>query len=202
MEGDERELIDFLAPYAQYYEEVGENGAARRIKCLVTGHEMSRKLAAVRAHFDGRRFKAKADKWVPAFDYTQYEPHIIPDRSNPKHFLFCRLTQSTLMRLPRVVEAHVQGRRYRHTLEQQQRADEDEEAARLEDDVDQNEMPEFMRRDADLMLGEEEQEEGEGEGEEQEDGEQEPRAKGRRLVQLEEEMPVFQGRKKRKKHDK
>ncbi len=189
---DDPELEAFLAQYSAYYVDSSENGAPPRLRCLVTGHEMPRKLAAVKPHFLGRRFKSKVDKWKPDFDYAQYEPHIVPDRSNPKHFLFCRLTHSVLPRLPLVVEAHVNGRKFKHALTvEQTQADQEGEDGGDAMEIDQNELPEFMRDDADLMGGE-----GEGEGDEEEEEAEEP---GRRLVQLEDDMPVFQGRKKKKK---
>jgi hypothetical protein len=185
---DDPELDAFLAQYSAYYSDASENGGPRRVRCLVTGHEMPRKLAAVKPHFLGRRFKSKVDKWKPNFDYAQYEPHIVPDRSNPKHFLFCRLTHSVLPRLPLVVEAHVNGRKFKQAMTiEQVEGDADELPDGDEMEIDQDELPEFMRDDADLMRGDEEQEE----------VEEEPPS--RRLVQLEEDMPVFQGRKKKKR---
>jgi hypothetical protein len=189
---------EFLSQHVprECYEIVTESD---RIRCLVTGHEMARSVQAIKSHFEGRKFKAKAGKWKPAFNFAQYEPHIVEDRSNPKHFLYCRITRSTIPRLAGSVEAHVNGRRYQNALllqEQRGGGNEDEDLEEDDVDVDPSEMADVMRDDVDVMWGDEK----EGDEEVEEDQEEEP--SGRELIELEKDIFVFRGRKKRKKGSK
>ena len=197
------EVGAFLKAHSGFWEEM-EGG---RIRCLVTDHEMARSLPALKAHFEGRRFRNKVSKWKPGFDFAQFEPYIVPDKSNPKHFLYCRLTKRTLPRLAKDVEAHVQGRRYRSNLALQKREEEEEEQQQQEDDgIDQDEIPEFMRDDPDVVgvkgrLREQQDDDGDDEDNDENEEEEEEGVGGgeRQLVELEENVFVFQGRNKKRK---
>ena len=107
------EMEEYLVVVKEYVE-VLESG---KIKCLVTGHEMPAKKEVLQKHFEGKKFKAKKAKWVRDYDFTQHEPYIVPDRTNPKHFLYCKVTKRPLNRAAKEVEAHVNGRRYKAALE-------------------------------------------------------------------------------------
>lgn len=187
----EDEVSVFLADHVprECYEVIAETG---RIRCLVTGHEMARSLSAVKTHFQGRKFKAKVGKWKPAFDFTQFEPNIVEDRTNPRHFLYCRLTRSTIPRLAASVEAHVNGRRYQNALLLRER----EGGSEDEDGIDPDQMAEAMRDDIDLMWAGQEHD---GVYEGDEDDEDDSEHRGRELVELEKDVFVFQGRNKRRK---
>ncbi len=207
MSGDrdeEERLSAFLSPLSSYVERT-ESG---RLRCLVTGHEMAPTLAAARPHFEGKRFGNLVKKWKPAFDYAQFEPYIVADSSNPKHFLYCRLTKRRLPRQAAVVEKHVQGRRYRSNLALQKRKKEEVNEVEAEEEVDA--IPEFVREMEEMeKRGEEEDEQEIVDGEIDEDDEDvgdddvdvvNGRVLGdRRLVELEDNVFVFQGRKKRRK---
>ena len=45
-------------------------------------------------------------------DYSKYEPFIMPHKTKPK-MLYCTLTGTELNRIPKQVEAHVNGKRFR-----------------------------------------------------------------------------------------
>lgn len=46
-------------------------------------------------------------------DFSKYEPFVVAHKKNPK-LLFCTLTRIELNRIPKEVEAHVNGKRYRN----------------------------------------------------------------------------------------
>ncbi|ELR55176.1 hypothetical protein M91_19667, partial [Bos mutus] len=51
----------------------------------------------------------------PAFDYAEFEPHIVPSTKNP-HQLFCKLTLRHINKSPEHVLRHTQGQRYQRAL--------------------------------------------------------------------------------------
>lgn len=84
-------------------------------------------------------------------DFSKYEPLIVAHKTNPK-LLFCTLTRKELNRIPKQVEAHVNGKRFKNRkaeaegLKQAQRqpmkeeseeeGEESEEEGKEEDDAD------------------------------------------------------------------
>ena len=58
----------------------------------------------------------KAKEWY-SVDYSQYLPHIVAHRSNPKQ-LYCQLTRSTLPKIPLKVAAHVNGKKYKRLMQE------------------------------------------------------------------------------------
>ena len=97
-------------------------------------------FSALQKHFQGRKYQRKRAKFVPAFDYAQYEPYLVPHRHNPKHQLYCTLTKCYVNRQPKEVLAHVEGRRYRAALAEEERLKAREVPEDLEEDL-----PEFLR---------------------------------------------------------
>ncbi|CAN0484385.1 unnamed protein product, partial [Scytosiphon promiscuus] len=79
-------------------------------------------------------------------DFTKYEPLIVGHKTNPK-LLFCTLTRIELNRIPKEVEAHVNGKRFRNRkaemegLKQAQRQPmvEESEEEEEEEEVDEEE---------------------------------------------------------------
>ncbi|XP_066568722.1 surfeit locus protein 2 [Amia ocellicauda] len=103
------EVQDFLQqhPFLQLTE-------GNKVKCTLNGHELPCRLAELRGFTGGKRYQrlsAAAD-----FDYSQYEPHVVPSSKQPKQ-LFCRLTLRHINRLPHHVLRHVSGRRYQRALQ-------------------------------------------------------------------------------------
>ena len=89
------------------YIALSENGT--RIRCLLTTHEMPARVDAVLSHLNGKKFK-KAKDWYKQ-DYFKYLPYIVADKKSERH-LFCRLTRTTLNKIPKEVEKHVNGQRF------------------------------------------------------------------------------------------
>ncbi|XP_053709996.1 surfeit locus protein 2 [Synchiropus splendidus] len=85
----------------------------KKIKCTLNGHEMPCSLVEIQNFTKGKKYEklcAAAD-----FNYSQYEPHIIPSTKQPKQ-LFCKLTLRHLNRQPHHVLLHVNGKRFKKAL--------------------------------------------------------------------------------------
>lgn len=89
---------------------------ARKVKCALTGHELPCRLPELQVYTRGRKYQRLA-RASPAFDYAEFEPHIVPSTKSP-HQLFCRLTLRHLNRCPEHVLRHTRGRRFQRALRQ------------------------------------------------------------------------------------
>mmetsp|Transcript_19942 Transcript_19942/g.27684 ORF Transcript_19942/g.27684 Transcript_19942/m.27684 type:complete len:325 (-) Transcript_19942:177-1151(-) len=89
-----------------------------KIKCLVTGHEMTKDLEAMEKHWSGKSYKKKkrAYKTGEAVNLEEFE-WIIPHKFE-KNKAFCVLTKDTLNRDIDEIKRHVEGRRYLRKLEE------------------------------------------------------------------------------------
>ncbi|XP_060106568.1 surfeit locus protein 2 [Heteronotia binoei] len=85
-----------------------------RVQCTLTGHELPCQLAALQAYTSSRKY-LRLNKVSGAWDYRDYEPHIVPSTKN-RHQLFCKLTLRHFNRTPEQVLHHVQGHRYQKAL--------------------------------------------------------------------------------------
>ncbi|CAM5109509.1 unnamed protein product [Natator depressus] len=85
-----------------------------KVKCRLTGHELPCRMPELQAYTSGKKY-LRLIKTARAFDYSEFEPHIVPSTKNP-HQLFCKLTLRHINRLPEHVLRHVQGRRYQRAL--------------------------------------------------------------------------------------
>lgn len=95
--------------------EVGEGDNKRvRIRCDLTQHEMLPRKEAIETYLKGKKFQ-KAKEWY-CYDYTQYEPYIVPHRRKDK-CLFCNVTDTVLNRIPAEVEKHVNGKKFQRLKE-------------------------------------------------------------------------------------
>ncbi|XP_038600469.1 surfeit locus protein 2 [Tachyglossus aculeatus] len=90
--------------------------ARGKVRCLLSGHEMPCRLADLQTYTGGAKYRRLAGGAPPAFCYTQFQPHIVPDHHNT-HQLFCKLTLRRINKLPEHVLRHVRGRRYRRALQ-------------------------------------------------------------------------------------
>jgi hypothetical protein len=94
--------------------------------------------AFFQAHLNGKKYKKmKAAQKAEEYNFKQHEPHIVPNKRDPRK-LFCHRTKLHLNRVPEEVEVHVKGRRFRARLKeweekQQRRA---EKAARKQAKAD------------------------------------------------------------------
>ncbi|XP_072096535.1 surfeit locus protein 2 [Mobula birostris] len=90
-----------------------------RVKCSLTGHELPYRLADLQAYTKGKKYQRLMTK--EPFDYSQFEPHIVPSTKNPLQ-LFCKLTVRHINRIPQHVLRHVGGKRYQKALQKYEEA--------------------------------------------------------------------------------
>nr|XP_017517847.2 surfeit locus protein 2 [Manis javanica] len=91
-----------------------EPGACR-VRCALTGHELPCRLPELQVYTRGKKYR-RLVRSSPAFDYAEFEPHIVPSTKNP-HQLFCKLTLRHINKAPEHVLRHTQGRRYQRALQ-------------------------------------------------------------------------------------
>ncbi|KAG5272566.1 hypothetical protein AALO_G00166920 [Alosa alosa] len=104
-----KDLIDFLKnhPFLQATD-------ANKIRCTLNGHEFPCSLNELKNFTLGKKYKKLSA--VAEFDYSQYEPHVVPSTKEPNH-LFCKLTLRHINRLPHHVLRHVNGKRFQKALQ-------------------------------------------------------------------------------------
>ncbi|XP_012729976.2 surfeit locus protein 2 [Fundulus heteroclitus] len=85
----------------------------KKIKCTLNGHEMPCSLTELQGFIQGRKYKKLTTE--AEFNYSQYEPHIVPSTKQPNR-LFCKLTLRHLNRKPDHVLRHVSGKRFKKAL--------------------------------------------------------------------------------------
>ncbi|CEM31370.1 unnamed protein product [Vitrella brassicaformis CCMP3155] len=110
MSAKDDDLLEFVRQHEDltYLEDRG------KIKCIITDHEMPLRRDVVDAHLKAKKYLAAKKGWHQ-HDYTQYEPYIVPHKTN-KSKLYCTLTGHSLNRNPDEVQREVNGRRYRNAL--------------------------------------------------------------------------------------
>ncbi|XP_053774905.1 surfeit locus protein 2 [Desmodus rotundus] len=87
---------------------------ACKVRCALTGHELPCRLPELRVYTSGRKYR-RLTHACPAFDYSAFEPHVVPSTKNPRQ-LFCKLTLRHINKSPEHVLRHTQGRRYQKAL--------------------------------------------------------------------------------------
>ncbi|XP_024154461.1 surfeit locus protein 2 [Oryzias melastigma] len=87
----------------------------KKIKCTLNGHELPCNLTELQKFTEGKKYKKLSSR--AEFNYSQYEPHIIPSTKQPNQ-LFCKLTLRHLNRDPHHVLIHVNGKRFKKALAQ------------------------------------------------------------------------------------
>lgn len=107
--------------------ELLENG---KLRFKVSGMEFSPSTpwTTLEAYSKGPALRrAKND----SIDYSVYLPHIVPHKEkNPRFFLFCKLTLSTIPKAPEKVQAHISGKKYCNKLKQWQKKQQEKEEMR------------------------------------------------------------------------
>ncbi|XP_069333186.1 surfeit locus protein 2 isoform X2 [Eulemur rufifrons] len=87
---------------------------ALKVRCALTGHELPCRLPELQVYTRGKKYQ-RLVRASAAFDYAEFEPHIVPSTKNP-HQLFCKLTLRHINKSPEHVLRHTQGRRYQRAL--------------------------------------------------------------------------------------
>ncbi|XP_012663684.1 surfeit locus protein 2 [Otolemur garnettii] len=87
---------------------------ARKVRCSLTGHELPCRLPELQVYTRGKKYQ-RLIRASAAFDYAEFEPHIVPSTKNP-HQLFCKLTLRHINKSPEHVLRHTQGQRYQKAL--------------------------------------------------------------------------------------
>jgi Surfeit locus protein 2 (SURF2) len=85
-----------------------------KILCSITKHEMPPKVDIVLGHINGKKFK-KTKEWYN-YDYSEFEPYIVPDRQNSTK-LHCKLTGQTLNKIPDEVKRHTIGKKFMRSVD-------------------------------------------------------------------------------------
>ncbi|XP_057675692.1 surfeit locus protein 2 [Corythoichthys intestinalis] len=86
---------------------------SKKIKCTLNGHEFPCSLETLQNFTKGKKYEKLCCQ--AEFNYTQYEPHIVPSSKQPKQ-LFCKLTLRHLNKQPHHVLKHVNGKRFKKAL--------------------------------------------------------------------------------------
>jgi len=85
-----------------------------KIHCNLTGHDLMPRADDFAAYLTSKSYKMAQDR---NHDFTQYAPHQVDYNKDPKK-LYCRITHRVLDKLKSVVEKHVNGRKYKKTLQE------------------------------------------------------------------------------------
>lgn len=105
------EIRDFLLN--QPYLELTQTTQTKKVKCTLNGHEFPCNLTELQKFTSGNKYKKLSAS--AEFNYSQYEPHVVPSTKQPNH-LFCKLTLRHINRVPEHVLRHVNGKRYKKAL--------------------------------------------------------------------------------------
>lgn len=109
-------MAAFLEEHENDVEQL-ENG---KIRFKLTGMEfpLNADTALLSRHLQGRAMRrARVAATNAKYDFDAHKPYIVPDRHRDENkFLFCHLTSRTLPKNSKVVEAHVNGKKYKRRL--------------------------------------------------------------------------------------
>lgn len=86
---------------------------AKKIKCTLNGHEFPCNLTELQKFTKAKKYEKLSA--AAEFNYSQYEPHIVPSTKQPNQ-LFCKLTLRHLNRQPHHVLRHVNGKRFKKAV--------------------------------------------------------------------------------------
>ena len=116
MEGASAELVAWVGTQEDFEVFKAPNGKTK-VKCTLTDHELLPVLETCKVYLGGKAYKkAKRKRELAAFDFAQFEPHIIAHKTDP-HLLFCVRTQVTLMRDVTAVQNYAKSRAYQVAVE-------------------------------------------------------------------------------------
>ncbi|XP_033845204.1 surfeit locus protein 2 [Periophthalmus magnuspinnatus] len=87
--------------------------ADKKVKCTLNGHEFPCSVTELQKFTQAKKFKTLSA--AAEFNYSQFEPHIVPSSKRPNQ-LFCKLTLRHLNQKPHHVMRHVSGKRFKKAL--------------------------------------------------------------------------------------
>ncbi|XP_040013521.1 surfeit locus protein 2 [Xiphias gladius] len=85
----------------------------KKVRCSLNGHEFPCNLTELQKFTRGKKYEKLSA--AAEFNYSQYEPHVVPSTKQPNQ-LFCKLTLRHLNRQPHHVLRHVNGKRFKKAL--------------------------------------------------------------------------------------
>ncbi|XP_010737006.2 surfeit locus protein 2 [Larimichthys crocea] len=85
----------------------------KKIQCTLNGHEFPCNLTELQKFTQGKKYEKLSA--AAEFNYSQYEPHIVPSTKQPNQ-LFCKLTIRHINRQPHHILRHVNGKRFKKAL--------------------------------------------------------------------------------------
>lgn len=110
-----QDVIEFIAAFPSLTIADDTFSKTSKVKCSLTGHEMTCRVAEVETYTKGKRFKKAQER--DKDNYEQFKPHVVPsNKKGREHQLFCTLTLRHINRTPVHVERHVTGRKYKRAL--------------------------------------------------------------------------------------
>jgi len=84
-----------------------------RVVCSLTNHCMVPTIPIITQYVNGNRYKKAKES--ECYDFEKHQPYIISSNRHPKR-LYCTITQMEINKIPKEVEAHVNGKYYKHKL--------------------------------------------------------------------------------------
>merc|ERR1711990_842756 len=94
--------------------------AGKRIKCVLTGHEMVPKLEVVQHHINGKKFLRLAKEWsVPTKEELEYKQNtnFLQEHKKKSNMLYCKLTGRSIKNETIHLQRHLRGRKFKKALE-------------------------------------------------------------------------------------
>lgn len=124
-----------VARYAAEHSSTTELLSSGKLQFTKTGMEFAptTPCKVLEAYAAGRSYKRVVElRASEGYEFAQHEPYIVKHKHrDDKHFLYCKLTDSTLPRRKEVVVGHVSGKRFQRQLKNAERTR--AEAKRIEE---------------------------------------------------------------------
>ena len=104
--------VESVAEFLNRFKEEFELTPHNRIRCLLTGHEMTVSMVAVNGYINSKKYNM-AKEWE-LFDSGKYA-YIVPHKSD-RSKMWCKLTKHALNKIPAQILKHVEGKKYKRLV--------------------------------------------------------------------------------------